>query len=189
VLRLWTQQRCCYCMGVSATARAQRTFLKLLGGWERGDKLSASLVFSPWAPARGPPRHTFWLLTCAEALTTTPSRASVSVLSSKLADSWFSGRRAALRCGSKSGVANVHHPHGCEAGCVSTIPGSQGDTALLTTHSVFTQERRNAVTSVQNPESCGLCRLRRPKGAAQSFLQRSLLPISPVWLLLRRTEN
>lgn len=48
--------------------------------------LSARLGFLPWTPARGPQRHTFWLLICAGALTTTPSWMSVSLLSVKLAD-------------------------------------------------------------------------------------------------------
>lgn len=86
------------CISKSISAVAQWTIPNMLRGWEREDIFPIRLAFLPWTPARGPPKHTFWLLIHEEVLTPTPSWASVSLLSLKLADAygflgnaWFSG--------------------------------------------------------------------------------------------------
>lgn len=129
----------CISKDASAPARAQCTFLKALGGWEREGVLCQA-----------------WFCT----LNTSQRLSKAHILAANLCRSPYhhtsagalSCRRVALctalRCSSKSGVANVHHPPGFGAGCVPNIPGLQDDTGLLTTNGVFTQEQRDGVTSV-----------------------------------------
>lgn len=129
----------CISKDASAPARAQCTFLKALRGWEREGVLCQA-----------------WFCT----LNTSQRLSKAHILAANLCRSPYhhtsagavSCRRVAsctaLRCSSKNGVANVHHPPGFGAGCVPNIPGLQDDTGLLTTNSVSTQEQRDGVTSV-----------------------------------------
>lgn len=120
--------------------------------WEGGREKEHSLLgLVSWTPARGSPRHTFWLLICAAVLSTTsPCPAGVGC--------------CAQPCSVKSGIANVHHPLGFGAGCVPDTLGLQDDTGLLTMSSVFTQDR--------GTES--LCEILAPVGAVGCFASRLL---------------
>lgn len=89
---------------------------------------------------------------------------------------WFSGQCMVFWAMHSPGIANVRHPRGFEAGCVSNLPGLWDDTGLLTASSVFAQEQRKRVTSMWNAVSRGLCRLLHLKVAAQNFFQLSLQP-------------
>lgn len=173
-LSLCRQQQCCISRDASAPARAQWTFLKAQGGWEREVHSLPGLVsFLEHQPGvlqgtdfgcswcRSPYHHISTVICRCVALCT------------------------ALHCSSKSGIANVHHPLGSGAGCVPDTLSLQGDTGLLTMSRVFTQEQRDRVTSPWNPGSRGLCGLLCLKAAAQSSFQVRLLPFSPTWLLLK----
>lgn len=146
-----------------------------------------SLVFSPWPPGRGPPRHTFWLLICAKPLPPCfhgcLSHCSV----------WSSQARGCLGyaqpCAAAPSLAlqtfTIHKV--LKLGVFLTSQAC----SMTQAYSLWTacSHRKKGVTSIWNPESRGLCGLLSLKVAAHCFFQLSLLPISPVCLLVRRSEN
>lgn len=128
------------------------------------------MVFLPWTPTRGPPRHTFWLLIYEEALTPMPSWGSVSLLSSKLADAygllgsaWFSGRCTALALQ----TFTIH-----EVLKLGVFPTSQacGMTQAYSPRAACSHRSRG---SESRP-----CEMRCPVGCAGCFILRLLHRIS-----------
>lgn len=152
-------------MGAAAPSRAQCTFLKALGEWEREGTLSARLGFFLWTPARGSPRHAFWLLICAEALTTTPLPCHCTA-----------APRVALQMFTMPGVLELG---------VFLTPWACRMTQPYSPRAACSHRSRDGVTPAWNPRSWGLCGLLCLKAAAQSFFQVRLLPFSPTWLLLK----
>lgn len=120
-----------------APARAQCTFLKALGGWER------ALCLAWFCTLNSSQRFSKAHILAANLCRSPHHHISTGAVSCRRV-----ALCTALHCSSKSGIANVHHPPGFGAGCVPNIPGLQDDTGLLTTNGMFTQEQRDGVTSV-----------------------------------------
>lgn len=174
----------CISKGVSATAGAQRIALVLLGERARGDALSARLGFFTLDTSQGCHKaHGFGCCWVQKPLPP-PCRGHLSHCSGE-----GSQTRGFLGSAQPCGVvrtANSHHPQRSEDGCVRNVPGSQGDTGLLTTSSVFTQDQGKGVTS---PKSSPVAYVGASPSGSWSFFQLSLLPVNPGWLLLGRSDS